>query len=231
MARSSLRKGTAAPPGVSRPGPPRNRSLPPVWTARREGAPSLPLCVSSPLSLPLSSFFFHFCPYLNGRKWVFDETGSAAISTRLNQMHVTQQNQKHWIMTYFNYLPYTHKTGLHCKYFTSISGLWAYICPYLLILLRLCWTCHSSPWWGEDCRQTHISPACSQHPGPPAEGTAEGEEQGEPAGQEWMPAAGQGLRQEWLWHWSVSCSREVTALCVYIESYLFTVSFPSHSTT
>lgn len=47
MVRNSLRRGSAAPPGVFRPGPPRNRLLPRVWTGQREGAPSLPLCVSS----------------------------------------------------------------------------------------------------------------------------------------------------------------------------------------
>lgn len=75
-----------------------------------------------------------------------------------------------------------------------------------IYLFRLCWNCCHSPGWSEDCRKAHISPACGQYPGPPAKGTAEGEEQREPARQEWIPTAGQGLRQELLWHRSVWCS-------------------------
>lgn len=46
MVRSRLWRESAAPPGVSRPGPRTNRLLLLVWMAQREGAPSLPLCVS-----------------------------------------------------------------------------------------------------------------------------------------------------------------------------------------
>lgn len=42
-------KGSTAQPGVSRPGPLKNRLLLLIWMAQREDALSLPLCVSSPL--------------------------------------------------------------------------------------------------------------------------------------------------------------------------------------
>lgn len=66
---------------------------------------------------------------------------------------------------------------------------------FLVGFINLFRHCHS-PWGGEDPRKTHVGPAYSQCPDPPAEGTTEGEVQREPAGQERIPAAGQGLGQE-----------------------------------
>lgn len=56
MVRSSLWRRTAAPQGTSRPGPLRNRLLAPAWTAQRDGVPSLPLCVSSSVSVIEETF-------------------------------------------------------------------------------------------------------------------------------------------------------------------------------
>lgn len=75
--------------------------------------------------------------------------------------------------------------------FLGFDFVVVFICSFRLCRKR----CHSS-WRGEDPGKTHVGPACGQRPSPPAEGTAEGEVQREPAGQERIPSARQGLGQE-----------------------------------